>query len=318
VKILVTGGSGFIGTHLVRSLVQEGHAVTVLDNNSTSNPELKPHPKAKYVIGDISDLHLVETLVSQSDYVFHLASTVGVFRVLSNPVDSIHSTLFGGINILKTCQRYGKRVLLTSTSEIYGKTGNGPLLETDDRLIGQTSNFRWIYSEAKAMLESVAFSLTLNPNPLDFVIVRLFNTVGPGQLPNHGMVIPRFVKSALKDEKILIYGNGAQTRTFCDVRDTVRALKIFLHDSSHKQEIFNIGGIREISIFELAKLIKNLTKSSSNIDFLDYEAAYLRGFEDTMRRIPDISKILISTGWVPEYSLEEIIESVIKYEKFLI
>lgn len=311
----MTGGSGFIGSHLVNSLVASGHKVSILDNNVTSNPKLPQNPNATYFLGDVCEPKLLNDLVSHNEYVFHLASAVGVMRIMSNVVDSIHSTVVGGINVLKACQNFGRRILLTSTSEIYGKFMGVPFEESSDRTFSQTKNIRWSYAEAKALIENAAYALATENQSLDFITVRLFNTIGCGQLSEHGMVVPRFVQSALKKKVIYIYGDGSQKRTFCDVRDVVRALETLMFDSGISQQVYNIGGSHEISIADLAILVKNLTKSISRIEFLEYSKVYPIGFEDTLRRLPDTKKIFQDIGWQPKISISESLKSVIEFEK---
>lgn len=314
-KVLVTGGSGFIGSHLVNSLVASGHQVSILDNNVTSNPELGQNSKAVYFLGDVCDSKLVNHLVFQSDCVFHLASAVGVLRIMSNVIESIHSTVVGGINVLQACQKYGKRILLTSTSEIYGKFNGVPFEENTDRTFSQTKNLRWSYAEAKSLLENVAYALAADSRALDFVTVRLFNTIGPGQLSSHGMVVPRFVKSAIRSDSIYVYGDGSQRRSFCDVRDVVEALIKLMFNDQFTCQVYNIGSSEEISILDLAHLVRSYANSSSQIEFLEYSKAYPQGFEDTLRRTPNIQKIYEAIGWKPRHQLAQTLMSIIEYER---
>lgn len=314
-RVLVTGGCGFIGSHLVNSLVKSSHQVSVLDNNVTSNPSLRKNAKVDYFFGNVCDSTLLNSLIAQSDCVFHLASAVGVLKIMENTVESIYSTVVGGINVLEACQRLGKRVLFTSTSEIYGKFAGVPFDENSDRIIGQTRNVRWSYAEAKALIENVAYALAADKKPLDFVIVRLFNTIGSGQLAEHGMVLPRFIQSALINAPIQIYGDGKQRRTFCDVRDVVRALMDLMFSSRITQQVYNVGSTHEISILDLALLVKKYTNSVSKIEFLQYSEVYPLGFEDTLRRIPVTQKIFEDIGWQPKWSIPESIKSMVEYEQ---
>lgn len=314
-KVLVTGGSGFIGSHLVNSLVASGHQVSILDNNVTSNPELGQNSKAVYFLGDVCDSNLVNKLVYENDCVFHLASAVGVLRIVSNLIESIQSTIVGGINVLEACQKHGRRILLTSTSEIYGKFNGAPFDERSDRTFGETKNFRWSYAEAKALIENVAYRLAAETKPLDFITVRLFNTVGSGQLPDHGMVLPRFIRSALKNDPILIYGDGNQKRTFCDVRDVVQALTALMFETNRTQQVYNVGSVEEISILELAHLVKKSANSVSEIKFIEYSEAYPKGFEETLRRIPVTQKIFEDIGWRPKWTITDTLKTVVDYEQ---
>lgn len=312
-KILVTGGAGFIGSNLVRHLQNEGHQVTIFDNKLATQFDSGSSINVNFVFGDTRDKTHLEKIVTGVDGVFHLASAVGVMRIVNSPLDSILSTLYGGINILEICARHNKRVLITSTSEIYGQQPHGPIAENANRIIGQPNILRWSYAESKALIESVAHSLAISDN-LNFVVVRLFNTVGPGQSGEFGMVIPRFVQAAIKNTPIVVFGSGKQLRTFCDVRDVVPALyKLFFEKTFY--DTFNIGGTKELSILDLAILVKKLTKSESEIVTVPYKQAYGNSYEDTLNRMPDISRIMDSIEWKPKISLEETLLDIIKFEK---
>jgi UDP-glucose 4-epimerase len=314
-KILVTGGSGFIGSYLVNELLARGNEVAVIDLKSLENPMFPENTRATYFEGDICDASLVNQLVYDVDQVYHLASSVGVVKIMSNPIDGAVSTIIGGLNVLKACRKFKKRILITSTSEIYGKSMGGKLKEDADRVLGQTQYFRWSYSESKALLENTAYALSSGESSYDFVIARLFNTVGAGQLSEHGMVIPRFVQAALKDETLLVFGDGKQTRTFCDVRDVVRALVELMNCGEIRNDVFNVGSNTEISIHDLALKVIQLSKSYSKIKTVPYSEAYPPGYEDMTHRLPDISKIHAVINWKRSYNLDETIQSVIEHER---
>lgn len=317
-NILVTGGSGFIGTYLVNSLVETGNKVCILDNNSARGSLRGRNSEAEFIHGDICDSVLVDQLVEWSSHVYHLASTVGVMKVMSDPIESLKSSISGGINVLKACQKFDRRVLITSTSEVYGKIYNESIKEESDRILGQTKFFRWSYAESKALLESVAYAMLNEKRPLNFVIVRLFNTVGAGQLAEHGMVIPRFVRAALNDEPLMVFGDGRQTRTFCDVRDATRALIELMNSHLAHGDVFNIGSDEPISIYDLAVKVKSIANSQSKIEIVPYQDAYPDGYEDMLHRLPNTEKIKKLLNWEREYNLDEIIDSVIRFEKNLI
>jgi UDP-glucose 4-epimerase len=312
-RVFITGGAGFIGSHLCDALVAEGKEVTILDNLSTGSKKNVTHLEEKIKIfkGDIRDQKLVETLVEECDLVLHMAAALGVDNILENPIDSISTNYQGSEIVLNSAAQFDKRIVIASTSEIYGKNPKQPLSETDDRVLGIPQKLRWTYSDAKALEEATAHFLFLK-SQLRVTTVRFFNTVGPRQTGKYGMVIPRFVKAAIENNPLRIFGDGSQTRVFCHVTDTVKAtLALSLNDNAIG-EVFNIGGEGEISILELAKLIIKQTNSISEITFIDYEEAYSTGFEETARRVPDISKLTKFTGWKPKLDLEKIIEDVSK------
>ena len=310
-RVLITGGAGFIGSHLCDALVAEGKHVTILDNLSTGSKKNIAHLEGKIKVfeGDIRDQKLVEHLVANSDLVLHMAAALGVDNILENPIESMSINFYGSEIVLNAAAKYDKRIIIASTSEIYGKNPNQPLAENDDRVVGSPQKFRWSYSDAKALEEATAYSLFLTKK-LKVTTVRLFNTVGPRQSGKYGMVIPRFVKASLEKSAINIFGDGSQTRVFCHVRDTVQAILSLVSKESTFGEVFNIGGIGEVSILELAKLILKIGNSESNIVFTDYADAYGVGYEDMLRRVPDISKIQAAIGWTPTLNLTEIIQDV--------
>ena len=313
-KVFITGGAGFIGSHLCDALVAEGKEVTVLDNLSTGAKKNIAHleGKIKVVEGDIRDQKLVESLVEDSDLVLHMAAALGVDNILENPIESISTNFHGSEIVLNAAVKSDKRIIIASTSEIYGKNPKQPLSETDDRVVGTPQKLRWTYSDAKALEEATAYALFLTKK-LKVTTVRLFNTVGPRQSGKYGMVIPRFINAAISNEPIKIFGDGSQTRVFCHVSDTVRAILALSKNDKSIGEVFNIGGTGETSILQLAELIVKIGDSKSLITFTDYKDAYAVGFEDMQRRVPDISKISNIIGWSPNLTLTNIVEDVYEY-----
>ena len=312
-RVFITGGAGFIGSHLCDVLVARGDEVSILDNLSTGSKGNIAHLEGKIKVsqGDIRDQALVESLVSDSELVLHMAAALGVDNILENPIESISTNFYGSEVVLNAALKYNKRILIASTSEIYGKNTKQPLSETDDRVIGTPQKIRWSYSDAKALEEATAHFLFLTKK-LKVTTIRFFNTVGPRQTGKYGMVIPRFVKAALESKPLKIFGDGSQTRVFCHVNDSVEAILLLAVNDKTIGEVFNIGGKGEISILELAKLIIKQTASKSEIIFTKYEDAYALGFEDMVRRVPDISKLADFTGWEPKLGLTRIIEDVSK------
>ena len=310
-RYLITGGAGFIGSHLAESLIARGDEVVILDNLLTgSNKNLVAiASKIKFESGDILDKPLIEKLVSESDYVVHLAAALGVFNIVNKPLESLTTNLKGSEIVLEACDKYKKPVLLASTSEIYGKNDKVPLNEEDDRIIGHPLKSRWSYSEAKAVDESLAYFYYLE-NKLPIRIVRFFNTVGPRQVGHYGMVVPRFVSAALKNEPLSVYGSGEQIRCFCHVSDAVRGLLLVMDSEQAVGQVFNIGNSEQISIMALAQKVIAVTGSKSKIEKIAYEQAYPQGFEDMQRRVPDISKIDKILGWQPQINLEQIIKDI--------
>jgi UDP-glucose 4-epimerase len=314
VKYLITGGAGFIGSHLVEKLITRGDQVMVFDNLSTGLASNLSgiENKIRFEQGDILDKAAIDELVSESDYVVHLAAALGVLNIVNKPLESLKTNLQGSEIVLEACDKYRKPVLVASTSEIYGKNDKVPLSEEDDRIIGHPLKSRWSYSEAKAVDESLAYFYYLE-NKLPIRIVRFFNTVGPRQVGHYGMVVPRFVSSALKNEPLSVYGSGDQIRCFCHVDDAVRALLLVMDSDKAVGEVFNVGNNQQISIMELAKKVIEITGSTSSIEKIAYEKAYPEGFEDMQLRVPDISKIKRVLGWAPEINLDQIIKDIAAY-----
>lgn len=311
-NVFITGGAGFIGSHLCDRLVAEGHDVTVLDNLSTGSIRNLAHinKKIKVLRGDIRDENLVENLTKNSDLVLHLAAAVGVENIIKNPIESISINFHGSEVVLNSAAKFDKRILIASTSEIYGKNEKQPLFENHDRVIGAPQKYRWSYSDAKALEEAMAFYLFISQN-LKTTTVRLFNTVGPRQSGKYGMVIPRFIKAALNNEPLVIYGDGTQSRVFCHVLDVVDAIWSLTNTNLPQGEVYNIGGLEEISITELANKIVEKTNSKSKIIYKSYIEVFGFGYEDMRRRVPAISKIKKATGWSPKKNLDNIIEDTI-------
>ena len=310
-RVLITGGAGFIGSHLCDEVLKQGNDVTILDNLSTGTNENISHVKDKISVqyGDIRDKRLVENLIAESELVLHMAAAVGVNTILNNPVESILTNVLGSEVVLNAAVNFNKRIVIASTSEIYGKNPNQPLSELDDRVIGAPQNLRWSYSDAKALEEAIAHALFVTRD-LKVSTVRLFNTVGPRQTGRYGMVVPRFVNSALRNEPIIIYGDGKQSRVFCHVKDSVKAILMIGNSGKSIGQVYNVGGVGEITILDLAQKIKSVLNSESKITFLPYDDAYPPGFEDMRRRVPDISKITRYFNWKPEYDLDQIISDV--------
>jgi len=312
-KYLITGGAGFIGSHVADALVARGDSVVILDNLSTGNHHNIEHlignESVEFYSGSILDSALVDRLVAGVDHVLHLAAAVGVFNIVDKPLESLRINLHGTENVLDACQRFGKPVLIASSSEVYGKNGGGPLHEDSDRIVGSPLKSRWSYSEAKAIDESLGY-FYYSELGVQVRIVRFFNTVGPRQVGSYGMVVPRFVSAALAGEPIEVYGSGDQSRCFCHVADAVAGLLSVIDSESTVGDVFNIGNDHEISIRGLAELVIKRLNSACEIVSKSYEEAYGAGFEDMQRRIPDISKIKAATGWGPTRSLETIIDDI--------
>jgi UDP-glucose 4-epimerase len=312
-KILLTGGAGFIGSHLAEKLISEGHSVTALDNLSTGSSEnlgsLKGSSDFKLVEASMLDKSIVDQLVADSDGVIHLGAALGVQRILERPYESFIANTQGTENLIIAAAESKKKIFIASTSEIYGKNPEQPLNEESDRVIGSPKLLRWAYSEAKAIDESLA-QMFAQSHGLSYVVGRFFNTVGPRQSGMYGMVLPRFVSAALKGEALEVHGDGLQTRTFCHVLDSIDAvLRLFL-SSEAIGEAFNIGGEGEISIKDLAQKVIDITGSKSEIKYISYQSAYPQGFDEMMRRVPDTSKLRSYTGWSPKRNLDEIINDI--------
>lgn len=311
--VLVTGGAGFIGGHLAELLLGVGHEVHVLDDFSTGRPEnlaqVARSPRLQITEASVLDAEAVEPLVGWSDLVFHLAAVVGVELVLTSPVRTIETNVLGTSTLLRIASRAGRRVVLTSTSEVYGKGARIPFGEGDDRLLGPTTRSRWCYAESKALDESLALAYHQECG-LPVVIARLFNTVGPRQSGRYGMVLPRFVSQALAGRPLTVYGDGEQTRSFADVRDVVQALYALGECSSAEGQVVNVGSDREITINELARLVIEVTGSSSEIICVPYDQVHSSGFEETPRRVPDVALVYDLIGWKASIPLEQTIRSV--------
>jgi UDP-glucose 4-epimerase len=313
-KYLVTGGAGFIGSYLVSALLGRGDSVVVLDNLTTgqlTNLDVAGrHPEFRFVHGSVLDELVVDELVHQCDVVVHMAAAVGVRLVLEQPLKSLTTNIRGSQVVIEAAHRYRRKVLVTSTSEIYGKNSLGPLRETADRILGTPSVVRWAYSTAKAVDEILA-NCYYRERALPTIVVRLFNTVGPRQSPAYGMVIPRLIQQALRKEPLTVFGDGRQTRCFAHVEDVVDALLRLLDEPAAIGQTFNVGSSQEISILELAKMITGRCRSGSQIQLIPYGQAYGPGFEDMQRRVPDTAKLRALTGWTTRYSLDDILSDAI-------
>ena len=311
-KVLITGGAGFIGSHLADHFIQAGSDVVILDNLTTGSRDNLNGPggDAKFVMGDIRNQNLVEELVNEADLVLHMAAALGVDNIMSDTIESISTNIYGSEVVLQAASKFKKRIFIASTSEIYGKNPKQPLSEEDDRVIGTPQNFRWSYSDAKAIEESIARVLFLEKD-LQVTTVRFFNTIGPRQSGKYGMVVPKFIKAALLGEDIPVYGDGKQTRVFCHVTDAVDGLVSLLDEPKSIGDVFNIGGIGEISILNLAEKVVRLTNSKSRIINIPYSLAYPEGYEDMQRRVPNISKMESLTGWNPKFDLDKAISDIL-------
>ena len=310
-RVFITGGAGFIGSHLADHYVSAGHDVTVLDNFSTGSKSNIAHLGGKIttVDGDIRNIELNEQLTNESDLVLHMAAALGVNTILESPIESMSTNITGSEVVLNAAAKFNKRIIIASTSEIYGKNPKQPLAETDDRVVGAPQKIRWTYSDAKAIEEAMAFALHQEMK-LPVTTVRLFNTVGPRQTGRYGMVVPRFVQAALKNEPITIYGDGTQSRVFCHVSDAVEAIATIAATDSTIGDVFNVGGTGEVSIKQLAEQVVTVTGSKSEITYTPYSDAYPAGFEDIQRRVPDISKIKSAINWAPTKDLKQIISDI--------
>jgi len=311
---LITGGAGFIGSNLVEALLARGELVIALDNLSTGRlrnlDAVGQHPNFRFVHGSVLDELMVDELVHESDVVVHLAAAVGVRLIVERPLRSFTTNIRGSENVIEAAHRYRRRILLASTSEIYGKNGGLPLVEDADRLLGSPSVARWAYSTAKAVDEILAYSY-YRERGLPTTVVRLFNTVGPRQSAAYGMVIPSLVRQAVMNEPLTVFGDGRQTRCFCHVADIVDGILRLLDQPGAIGEVYNLGAQEEISILDLARRITEVTQSDSHIELVPYEKAYSEGFEDMRRRVPDTTKMRDLTGWRPTRSLDDILAEVI-------
>lgn len=315
---LITGGAGFIGSHLAEKLLGQGAQVTIIDNLSTGRFEniahLTGNPNFRYAIEDIRHAAVMDRLVSECDVIFHLAAAVGVFAIVHSPIDTLEINVGGTEIVLQTARRYRKKVLIASTSEVYGKGVRVPFNEDDDRILGPTTKSRWSYAASKELDEFLALAYHKAVD-LPITIFRLFNTVGPRQVGNYGMVVPRFVRWALNREPIQVYGDGQQSRCFGNVHDVVDAIVRLGQSDAANGQVFNIGSNEEITIHDLALHVKERTGSHSEIELIPYDQAYEAGFEDMRRRVPDISKIKSVTGWQPTTPLDTTIDQIIEYLK---
>ena len=315
-RVLITGGAGFIGSHLADAYLQRGDEVFVIDDLSTGSIEnirhLKDRPRFHYTIENVHKQPVTAELVDQCDVIFHLAAAVGVKLIVESPVRTIETNVHGTEVVLALANKKKKKVLIASTSEVYGLSNEVPFREDGNLVMGATTKGRWSYACSKAIDEFLALAYW-REKKLPTIVVRLFNTVGPRQTGQYGMVIPTFVKQALAGRPITVYGDGKQSRCFCYVGDVVGALMRLMDESKAVGEVFNVGSNQEITILELAEKVKELTRSNSEITFTPYDEAYEEGFEDMPRRVPDISKINKLVGFRPDRSLEEILKSVIEF-----
>ena len=318
-KALITGGAGFIGSHLAELLLAEGWEVWALDDLSTGSLDnvehLRERPRFHLVVDSVLSPAVVNELVHKCDVVYHLAAAVGVRLIVEQPVHTIVTNLEGTEVVLDHCSRFGKRVLVASTSEVYGDPRTEePFREDDRRVYGPTTQKRWLYADSKAMDEYLALAYH-QERDLDCVIVRLFNTVGPRQSGQYGMVIPNFVQGALAGTPLEIHGNGSQTRTFCHVQDTVRALTGLVESPAADGQIYNVGSPDRLSILELAHRVLERTGSSSELVEVPYDRVYGLGIEDTLHRVPSIEKVGAAIGWAPTRTLDDILADVIAFER---
>ncbi|MEQ8674912.1 MAG: GDP-mannose 4,6-dehydratase [Aggregatilineales bacterium] len=315
-QVLITGGAGFIGSHLAEHLLAKGQHVTVIDNLSTGRFEniehLVSNPNFRYAIEDIRNIHVIDRLVSECDIIYHLAAMVGVQKIISEPINTIEVNVGGTEVILQTARRYRRKVMIASTSEVYGKGVKVPFQEDDDRLLGPTTRNRWAYAASKAIDEFLALAYYKEVN-LPIVLFRLFNTVGPRQTGQYGMVVPRFVQWALNDEPLRVYGTGDQTRCFGNVFNVVEAIGTLAETPNVEGQVYNIGSNEEVSIMTLAQKVIKRANSNSEIQLIPYEEAYEPGFEDFQRRVPGIDKIKQAINWQPTTELDETIDQIIAF-----
>lgn len=328
-RILITGGAGFIGSHLAEALLARGHSVTIIDNLSTGKFEniahLCQHPHFRFAIDSIMNEVVLDRLASECDVIFHLAAAVGVKLIVEQPVQTIETNVNGTMSVLRAAVRYRAKVLIASTSEVYGKGNRVPFSEDDDVVLGPTSRSRWSYAASKMIDEFLALAY-YREKGLPIVVLRLFNTIGPRQSGRYGMVVPRFIRQALEGKPITVYGDGSQSRCFLHVNDAVRALIALAEAETVLGNVYNVGSQEEISIKALAALVvktvkqlhkekkiqsPSLKQSDPSIIYIPYEQAYTSGFEDMARRVPDISKIQRAIGWMPQIALAEAIQDIV-------
>lgn len=315
---LITGGAGFIGSHLAEQLLNAGYHVTVIDNLSTGRIEnlrvSEANPRFRSAIEDIRNVNVMDRLVSECDVIFHLAAAVGVQRIISEPIETIETNIGGTEVVLKAARRYRKKVMIASTSEVYGKGIRFPFHEDDDSVLGPTTRSRWSYASSKAIDEFLALAYYKEAG-LPVVIFRLFNTVGPRQRGQYGMVVPRFISWALKNEPIMVYGDGQQQRCFGNVLDVVQAIHLLSENPAAIGQVFNIGSNEEISIAGLAERVRDRAGSQSDIQYISYEEAYEAGFEDFRRRVPSLDKIKHTIEWEPTTPLDVTLDQMIAYQR---
>jgi UDP-glucose 4-epimerase len=310
-RAFITGGAGFIGSHLADSLIARGDNVTILDNLSTGSKENIAHilDKVTFMEDDIRNQELVEELTKDADVVLHMAAALGIETIMHHTVESISTNFTGSEVVMQAALKFDKRLIIASTSEIYGKNPNQPLTETDDRVVGTPQKIRWTYADAKALEEAVAHAL-FTTHGLKQTTLRFFNTVGPRQTGRYGMVVPRFVQAALNNDPIPVHGDGTQSRVFCHVEDVIKAVLSVIADDSTIGEVFNVGGIGETTIKQLAEKIIERTKSTSTISYTPYVEAYPPGYEDMQRRVPNTTKLRTHLKWEPGHTLDSIIDDV--------
>ena len=315
-RALITGGAGFIGSHLAEALLDAGHEVDIIDNLSTGSirnvGHLKSNPRFQYVIDTLTNEPLLAELIDRNDVIFHFAAAVGVKLIVEQPVHTIETNVHGTEVVLKHAHKKRKKVVIASTSEVYGKSADVPFREDADLVMGATVKHRWAYACSKAIDEFLALAY-YKERDLPVIIVRFFNTVGPRQTGQYGMVLPSFVRQALSGEPITVFGDGTQSRSFTYVGDVVDCMMKLVNEPKAVGQVFNIGNKQEVTILQLAEIVKSLTGSASPIEFVPYDKAYEEGFEDMPRRVPDLTKVTQLVGYEPKVQLNEIITRVIEY-----